>query len=517
MLGHRALNVEDYLSILKRRWWIIAIPAIIAPIISVGVTFFLRPQYQSQTLILIDQQKVSSDFVKSVVTEDLSNRLATIQTSLLSRSTLQPIVEKFNLYADERLTMDGRIDEARKNTRLEAIQSNVARANGLPGFRIYFIADDPHTAQQVCAEITSLFTAANLRGRTDTAQGTNDFLKEQLDNAKHNLDDQDAKLATFQGQHFGSLPGDEAGNTNMLTSLNSQLEAATQSLQQMEQSQSVMEAMLAQQAQSNSTGGGAGASPAASPQAQQKQLDDLQALEADLSLHYTADYPDLKQVRRKIADLQKQMEKEAAAPPAAATAAPPPVINRPDPVAVQSLRAQLRGVALAIQAKRKQQDQIEGQIRSYQGRLQSSPQVNEEYKQLTRDYQTAQTFYDGLLAKFKQSQMATDLENRQQGETFSVLDPSNFPDSPIWPKRSVFGLGGLAGGMAFGVLIIGLLEYRDTALRSERDVWAFTQLPTLAIIAWSGSMDNPKNGGWTRLKRLFSRKKAKNQLVDAPG
>jgi polysaccharide chain length determinant protein (PEP-CTERM system associated) len=514
MLGHRALNVEDYLSILKRRWWIVAIPAIIAPIISVGVTFFLRPQYQSQTLILIDQQKVSPEFVKSVITEDLSNRLATIQTQLLSRSTLQPIVEKFNLYADERLTMDGRIDEARKNTRLEAIQSNVARANGLPGFRIYFTADDPHTAQQVCAEITSLFTAANLRGRTDTAQGTNDFLKEQLDNAKHNLDDQDAKLAAFQSQHFGTLPGDETNTNQMLTSLNSQLEAATQSLQQMEQSQSVMEAMLAQQAQAASAGGG-GISAAATPQAQQKQLDDLQAQEADLSLHYTADYPDLKQVRRKIADLQKQMEKEAAAPPPTAPA--PPVINRPDPASVQTLRAQLRGVALAIQAKRKQQEQIEGQIRSYQVRLQSSPQVNEEYKQLTRDYQTAQTFYDGLLAKFKQSQMATDLENRQQGETFSVLDPSNFPDSPIWPKRSIFALGGLAGGMGLGVLIVGLLEYRDTALRSERDVWAFTQLPTLAIIAWSGNMDNPKIGMWARLKRLFRRKEQKNQLVDAPG
>ena len=511
MLGHRTLNVEDYLAILKRRWWILAIPAILVCIAAVGATFFIRPQYQSQTLILIDQQKVSSEYVKSVVTEDLSNRIAAMQTQILSRTTLQPIVEKFNLYADEHLTMDGRIDLARKNVRVEAIQSDLARANGLPGFRIFFTADDPHTAQQVCAEITSLFTAANLRGRSAQAEGTTDFLKEQLDNAKHNLDDQDAKLAAFQSQHFGALPGDEGTNNQMLTSLNSQLEAATQSLQQMQQNQSVMEAMLAQQSQPSSSGGSAAKTPAA----EQKQLDELQAQEADLSLHYTADYPDLKDVRRKIADLQKQMAKEAAAPPAPAAA--PPVINRPDPIPVQTLRAQLRGAALAIDAKRKQQEQIEAQIRSYQGRLQASPQVEEQYKELTRDYQTAQTFYDNLLAKFKQSQMATDLENRQQGETFSVLDPSNFPDSPIFPKPGVFAMGGLAGGLAIGVFIVALLEYRDTALRSERDVWAFTQLPTLAIIAWSGSMDSTKSGMWARLKRLFSRKDTKNLLVDAPG
>jgi len=147
MLGHRALNVEDYLAILKRRWWIIAIPAIIVPLLAVLSTFFIRPQYRSQTLILIDQQKVSADFVKSNVTEDLNSRLATMQTQILSRTTLQPIVEKFNLYADEHLTMDGRIDQARKNTQLEAIQTDMARANGRPGFSIFVTADDPHAAQ----------------------------------------------------------------------------------------------------------------------------------------------------------------------------------------------------------------------------------------------------------------------------------------------------------------------------------------------------------------------------------
>jgi uncharacterized protein involved in exopolysaccharide biosynthesis len=100
MLGHRTLNVEDYLFILKRRWWILAIPAIIFPIIAIGITFMIPPKYQSQTLVLINQQKVPEDFVKTLVTEDLDSRLASMKEQILSRSSLQPIIEKYNLYAD---------------------------------------------------------------------------------------------------------------------------------------------------------------------------------------------------------------------------------------------------------------------------------------------------------------------------------------------------------------------------------------------------------------------------------
>jgi uncharacterized protein involved in exopolysaccharide biosynthesis len=279
----------------------------------------------------------------------------------------------------------------------------------------------------------------------------------------------------------------------------------------MEQNQSMMKAMLAQQSQPAA----AGASPAQTPQAQERQLEDLQAQETQLSAHYTADYPDLRDVRRKIADLQNDMAKAAAHPPPVKPVAP--TVNRPDSLSVQQLRAQLGGLDLAIQSKRKQQDQIEQQIRVYQGRIQSSPQVEQEEKELTRDYQTAQTFYDSLLTKMNQSRMATDLEHRQQGETFSLLDAANLPDAPNWPKQSIFAMGGLAGGLALGLLIVALLEYRDTALRSERDVWAFTQLPTLAVIAWSGGMISNDYGKQTRLKRLFSRKAPKKLLADAPG
>jgi len=329
-----------------------------------------------------------------------------------------------------------------------------------------------------------------------------------LEEAKRSLDEQDKRLADFKRQYTGMLPEDQGGNVNILNTLTSQLDAATQQVSSLEQNQSVVDAMLSQQSQANASG----AQSPAQISLQQRQLEALQEQEAALSAHYTDDYPDLKEVRRKIADLEKSIAK---APPTPAVASTP--VAHPDSVGAQQLRAQLAGLRLAIQSKRKQQEQLQAEIRNYQGKIQGTPQVEEEEKQLTRDYQTAQNFYDSLLAKMNQSQMATDLEHRQEGETFNVLDQPNLPDSPRFPNQSVFAMGGLAAGLALGVVIVALLEYRDTALRSERDVWAFTQLPTLGVIAWSANAEQGQSGNPGLFKRLFRRKSSRKLLADAPG
>lgn len=511
MLGHRSLTPEDYLAILKRRWWIVLIPAMIAPVIAVGATFFMQPIYQSQSVVLIDQQKISANFVASVVTQDLNNRLASMEAQILSRSTLEPIVNKYNLYASEHLSMDARVDLTRKAVNVQVIQSGVTGASGMPGFKITFTANDPRTAQQVCSEVTTLFTGENLRIREADAEGTVNFLKEQLDQVKHTLDDEDKKVADFQSAHFGMLPGEEAQNENMLNSLNGQLEAETQSIQQMGQQRTMLDAMLAQQVSPAQSA----AAAEKTPQAEESELATLQAQKDDLLTRYQPDYPEVKAIDRKIQDVQKEMAKAAAAP-APATPAAPPVTNRPDPIPVQQLRAQLRGLELAIQDKRKQQDATEAQIHAYQGRIQASPEVAEQYKELTRDYQTTQASYDQLLSKLNASQMATDLEHQQQGETFSLLDAANFPDAPTFPKRAMFAGGGVGAGLALGVLIVAFLEFRDTALRTERDVWAFTQLPTLAVIAWSGDLADESSAKRGK-KGLFSRKGPKQLLTDSAG
>jgi polysaccharide chain length determinant protein (PEP-CTERM system associated) len=482
MLGHRALTVQDYTAILKRKWWIIAIPAIIFPIVGFGITYLVQPEYISRTLVLVEQQKVPETYVKSVVTEDLNMRLATMREQILSRSRLQPIIERFNLFATSGLSMDDRIDLTRKNIGIEPIQSEIARTNGLPGFYISFKANDARTAQLVCGEIQSLFVNENGNDRAASAAGTTDFLKGQLADAKAKLDEQDAKLAKFQQTYVGKLPGAETSNINMLTTLNTQLDAATQAIARLEQNKSYVESMVAlqqqnQASQMNEHGG-------STPQAQQSDLQQLLAQEAELTSRYTDDYPDVVSVRRKIKELRAQMAK--APPPAAATTATASTAKPADSLAALQVRSQLRAMEQEIAMKKHDQASIQSQLHLYQERVASSPEVEEEYKSITRDNQQAQAFYDSLLAKMNDSKMATDLERRQQGEQFRVMDEPNLPESPTFPKRQVFVGGGFAAGLFLGLLIVALLEYLDTALRSERDIWAFTKLPTLGVIAFNG-------------------------------
>ncbi len=506
MLGHRPLNAEDYLTILKRRWWIIGFPAIVLPVLSVAATLYIPAKYVSQSSVQIGQQKVSNDLVKSIVTEDISSRLASINQQIESRSSILPIVQKFNLYSDQKLTMDDRIALARKNIDIQALGTGFAHTNGIPGFTIAFTASDAHTAQLVCAEITSLFITANQNDQTDATAGSTDFIKEQLDNANTTLNDQNAKLAEFERKYIGMRPEDEGNNISYLNSLNSQLEATTQALGRMEQDKSLMESMLASQAT---------ASPATvSPQTQEQQLQNLLTQQALLTQRYSANYPDVIVINRQIAELRAKM----AHPSSQAYAAAPAAAGGNDSAAARDLRARISANDLAIQQQRSVQAQIDKQIHEYQARILATPQVEEEYKQLTRDTQTTQALYDSLRIKLNQAQMSTDMQNRAQGETFNILDPANLPDNPTFPKRRVFASGGLAGGIALGLLFAALLEYRDTALRTERDIWAFTQLPTLAVIAWSGDVAlSSKPAKLSRLKRLFRRNNPKDPLAEANG
>ena len=217
--------------------------------------------------------------------------------------------------------------------------------------------------------------------------------------------------------------------------------------------------------------------------------------QAQLTTQYTDDYPDVIAVKRKIADVRKELKNSVSAPAPSGSNSAGVSFNSHESVALQQLRAQLRASDVGIDAKRKEQGRLQAGIESYQGRIQSSPMIEEQYKQLTRDYQTAQSFYDDLLGKMNQSKMATDLEKRQQGEQFTMVDAANLPDAPFSPKRGLFLGSGAAFGLILGLALAGLLEYKDTSLRNERDVWAFTKLPTLGLIGYSDTVGQPLPSG----------------------
>ncbi len=500
MLGHRPLIFEDYITILKRRGWMLVVPALILPLIAVAITYRLTPKYTSQTLVLIEPQTVPDTYVKPILAQDIDSRLASMKEQILSRSRLEPIIERFNL-GEANMNMDDKVTMTRKNIGITPIHSEIQGSGGLPGFFISFTAPDPHTAQLVCREITSLFVSENLQAREQSAEGTTQFLKGQLDQAKSNLDSQDAKLAAFQREYMGALPEEQQTNMQMLTTLGTQLDATTQSLARMEQDKSLIEALLAQESHQSVAPG-----LKVSPQTQELELQKLEAQAADLTTRYTAEYPTVVAIQRQISDLRKQMAQSASAPAASTAANAATAYDSPG---VMQLRAQVAALNTAILQKKHDQAAVQAQIRLYQGRIQSTPMIEAKMKDLTRDHQTAQDFYDSLQAKMNQSQMATDLERRQEGEQFRVMDDANLPDAPTFPNRPVFAAGGLAFGLSLGLLFVAILEYKDKSLRTERDVWAFTKLPTLATIALVPEMNKTQGHG------LFGRRHRHEDLQSA--
>ena len=500
MLGHRDLSIDDYLAILRRRLWIILIPAIIAPAAAYLISRTLPDEYTSQTLVLVEQQKVPDAFVKSVVSEDLAQRLGTMQEQILSRTRLQPIIERFGLFKEQvgKVPMEDLVAGLRKSISIAPIKTLAgSRSDALPGFYIAFTASTPRLAQQVCEEITSMFIQENLKAREQRSVGTTEFLSNTLAESKRKLDDQDAKLAVFKRKYIGALPGQEQTNLGLLTGLSTQLEAATQSLSRAQQDKAYAESVLAQQLSALETAQTTGGPQ---PDALQTQLTTLQNMLMVAQSRYTDDHPDVIKLKNSIAEVKKEIETATtsqAEKPASGSGDRRP---RETPQ-IQQLRVTIHSLEQTIQGKTRDQARLQQQIGVIQSRLSLSPAVEQEFKELTRDYSTALAFYNDLLAKESQSQMATNLERRQQGEQFRVMDPPNLPESPSFPNRPMFAGAGLGLGLALGIGITLLIEMRDKSIRSENDIKFFLQVPTLAVIPVVAGGNGSKVPFWRRFRK----------------
>jgi polysaccharide chain length determinant protein (PEP-CTERM system associated) len=477
-MNERELTPSDYLLMFRRHWILVLVLTLVGGPLAYAVSLVVPVRYKSQTLVLVEQPTVPTSYVAPVDNTGISERLASMQQQILSRARLEPIIRQLGLFPGEvdRVPMDNLVARLQKAIEVTAVQPMAETGGGgLPGFFVDVTLDNPHTAQQVCTAVTSLFIEENLQLRQEHSEDTTEFLTQQLNGAKTKLDEQDAKLAAFQSHYLGTLPEDEQTNLNILSSLNSELGSISQAINGTQQSKSFTESMLSEQlalwrrSQSDHD-----------PETMGQQLATLQNQLADLKARYTDDYPDVIKAKNDIAALQERIAKSSQTKET--TKPVQPQAGTIEPMEIAQLRAQLRGYEQNLALQSKEQEQIKGTIKMYQGRVQSSPAIEEQYKQLTRGYQTALDSYNDLLRKRDSAAMATSLEHQQRSEQFRVLDPANLPDTPSFPNRPKFVLAGVAGGLFCGFGLALLLGLRDTSLRTERDVELSLRLPVLCIV-----------------------------------
>ena len=476
MIRNGEITVAEVKRIVCRYWWIPSVLTTLLGLAGYVVTMVLPKKFTSSTLVLVEQPTVPADFIKPVVTEDLNHRLASMQEQILSRSRLQPIIEKFNLYPDlrERAHMEDLVDQLRRNIEVELSQPMPGAVNRQPpGFHVSVTFSDPHTAQQICTEITSMFMQQNVKRREQQAADTTQFLSQQLAEAKAKLDEQDRKLAEYKTKYLGSLPEQEQTNLSLLSGMNTQLESITQSLSRAHQDKAFNETMLSQQEASwKSQQAGQ-----ENPDILEQQAAALREQLAGLQARYTSEHPDVIKLKSEIEELKRRAEDPATKGPVTTG---PSTLR--EPPLLQQLRAKVKQDEMTIADLAKRQIQVQDQIRTLQARVQASPMVEQQFKELTRNYQTASEIYNDLLKKRESSAMATDLEHQQESETFKVLDPPSLPLTPSFPKTIVFAGGGLGAGFALSLAILYVLALSDKAMYSERDIELGLKLPVLAMV-----------------------------------
>jgi polysaccharide chain length determinant protein (PEP-CTERM system associated) len=451
-------------------------------VITVGtaiVAHFLPNKYQSDTLMLVVPQRVPESYVRSTVTTKIEDRLNSISQQIMSRTRLERIIVDNNLYAKERETeiMQDIVEKMRKDIRIEVIKGDA--------FRISYTGEDPRTVMTVTERLASLFIEENVNERAQLAEGTNQFLQSQLDNARKRLADQEAKLEHYREQYTGQLPSQAESNLQVIQNTQLQIQSLLQSLNRDRDRRLIVQSMLADltgpdapAVGSDPSGGGQGPTASAGEQLAAAQAR-LRSLEGQL----TPLHPDIVNLRRSVAELQKRAEAEAqggSMSPDASPALTPALAARRS--RIKTLQIELESLDRQIAAQQAQERQLRATAAAYQGRLEMVPARETELAELTRDYTTLQEIYSDLLQKNEESKVAANLERRQIGEQFKLLDPASLPHKPISPNRPLIDLIGAACGLVFGLAIVGFQEYRDTSFKTEDDVVRHLSLPVLARI-----------------------------------
>jgi polysaccharide chain length determinant protein (PEP-CTERM system associated) len=487
MLPNKKYGLADFLEIARTRAPLILVPAVVGLLAALIVSSQVPNVYQAETLIQIVPQSVPDTYVRSTVTIKTEDRLDALGNQVQSRTQLERMITELNLYQKERAVrpMQDVVEQMRASMSIETVRPN--RIAPVDAFYLRFKYEDPVMAARVTERMGALYIDYNTRERGALAQGTNEFLESQLNEAKSRLEQADRKLQAFRERHSGKLPTQLQSNMQAIQSTQLQRQALVESLARDRDRKLMLERLnndllTAPVAVAPSSATATATNPTAlATMSPRQQLDLAKANLSVLETKLKEGHPDLRRARKQVNDLETQV---AALPEAGAASVPagvtPEEVQRRERLSAN--RAEIESLERQVAFKESEERRLGGVIADYQSRIEAVPGVESEYLALTRDYDTIQTSFEDLLTKSGAARMAENLETRQIGEQFRVLDAPRVPSRPISPNRLLISGGGLVGGLLLGVLIGGLLEVRDGSLRSGLDVAQVLNLPVIAVV-----------------------------------
>jgi len=495
----KTFNIHDYIEIVLRRIWYIIIPFVVIGTAAVLYAFYAPKEYRATTLILVTPQKIPETFVKPTVTSKIEDRLQSISQEIMSRTRLEQIVSEFKLYQEETksLSREEIVELMRKNIRVEIKGKEGAY---LGYFTISYQGRDPKTVTLVTNKLASLFIEENLKFREQQAQGASEFLAIELNAMKAKLEEQEKAITKYKKRFMGELPEQREPNLKVLEQLQLLYQRIGENLRAAQDRKLILQKRLSDfellmtsptnpeslkeekaLSEDSST-----LSPPLSKMSNpyERQLEQLRNQLIEIQAKYTEKHPDIVITKKKIADLEakiKNSESNKSETKNVETGSKEKINVKLHP-RYKEMESQLIVTNLEIERLREEDVKVKAQIHKYQDRIENSTAREQDMTLLTRDYQNTKEAYQTLLKKSQEAQQAENLERRQKGEQFKVIDPARVPEKPFKPdipKILLFGfLLGLGGcfGMAF------FREQMDHSFRDAEDLEATLGFKVLANI-----------------------------------
>ncbi|SHG03051.1 polysaccharide chain length determinant protein, PEP-CTERM locus subfamily [Desulfacinum infernum DSM 9756] len=497
------LDLEPYVDMAwRRKWWILA-PTLVGLVVGLVVLQVSPKIYQASTLILVEPQRIPTGYVRPTVTQDVASRLRTISEQVNSRTNLERIIEEFKLYRKPEDRVQDLISKVRRKINIwrhgeeaavkqeeasvatadlvaklrSRIGINVDRSGS--SFRISFRWHDPATAAAVTNAIASQFIEQNLKVREEMAMGTTAFLRNEVEKLRRDLAEREKQVEAFKQKHMGMLPDQLETNLSILNQLQQEMNALQQRIDEQKRQELLVQERLqdAKAGRLNLSGAGLPGERQKTPEAQQ-----LEALEEKLKqarVRYTEKHPDIISLKRTIERLREEVARVGVYVQGDGLPGQGQLSPR------QVLELQLEKLRKEMEANEAQLGEIKAKIAEYRDRVEKTPAVGLELGNILRDYNTVRSRYTSMVAKLLDAEMAEELEKRQKGEQFRILDPAVAPSKPVEPDAKkimtlalVLGLG-LGGGVAYALELLDPRFYRPEEVESYLNTRVLVSLPRL--------------------------------------
>jgi polysaccharide chain length determinant protein (PEP-CTERM system associated) len=473
---------SDYLEILRFRWpWVVAAVAVGA-VASQVVVRFVPKQYVSQTVVLVESEKIPESFIPQLTTDAPTDRLRTIHEEILARPRIERILDELQPYPEM-------VDVPRADV-VDMVRRRAAIGlRGNDAFVVQYADTDPERAKRLAERLASMFIEETSGARARQVQGANEFIDNQLVQTKGELEQVEGKLKVIKQRYMGMLPNQLEANLATLQRMELERQSVAEQIRVARERRSLLERQLALQSQMNEPEAQlipelpVAEGPAAGPPGA-SNLPALKAYLAQLRTRYTAEHPEVVATEKRIARLEREMSDAAAAEPVPveAESAPEPATATSTDFLVSDMTAQIAAVDRDIANLEARSDQIRSQIGVYQTRVEKIPEVEQELQSLERDYELISRYYSELLSRKLEAETAGAVEKRWQEEQFKILDPAQVPENAVFPDPKVFLLVGTLIGLGAGLAAAFLVEVADPTVKNLRELEALLPYPVLLTL-----------------------------------